>query len=727
VGESLRGELVPSGAFSIIRVMRNRDRLSASLVVMIAGLATQPARSDQTPWWNRQWSWRRAVLAEPAKTPWPGAEVCHVVLPTHGIVGGPAPSVRVVTAGGKETPHRIMKRGPGDRLRLCFAMLPNAKKYFVYCGNQKAEPAETDWRPQRGLVLTGWKYRGGAIGDLAQTLETFGKAEPLQGMRFVPNVFLGHNPFGPTGDTCHKYEGWLICPETGSYVFATSSDDASFLLIDDEQVVAWPGQHRWRADAKHQGIAELTEGLHKFTYYHVNVGRYGGAVAAWQPPGQERITVIPPASFAPVVEGRLGDLDHVSRRFQADFVFEQLGEAFFADRHSYRYRFTAKLPKPSANVKLAWDFGDGTTSRQRDPEHVYLRSERYRITLAVSTVGQTSKLSNRLAVQRDWDRVATGETAAAALHARIVSEYPFEAMAAADLAVAVQLLRRAGELDICLAAGRAMIDQCNDLKPKQLAPYFDEVIQAARSVSSDPQRAVELCHRLEQASKDPAIRAHACAVEGGLWLAHDVDLQKAEDAFQRVLGEYAERAGRDDVRRARIGMGDIARQRGDLVSAERHYHAAELLGRADQQAANRGHFARTVEDYLRRGEWTAAQQLLNQWEWSCPTDKLTGSTTLLRARCLVAEGSRGEASEEARLLVEVNPHSARAPELLMLIADVELACGRPAGARQSLERILREHPTSSLRAQAAELLAKIGHGDDGSESNDSQINGRERL
>jgi tetratricopeptide (TPR) repeat protein len=203
-----------------------------------------------------------------------------------------------------------------------------------------------------------------------------------------------------------------------------------------------------------------------------------------------------------------------------------------------------------------------------------------------------------------------------------------------------------------------------------------------------------------------------------LWLAHDVDSQQAEDAFQRVLGEYAERAGSDDVRRARIGMGDVARQRGDLASAEQHYQAAELLGRANHQAANRGHFARTVEDYLRRGEWKAATQLLDQWEWDCPTDRLTGNTTLLRARCLLAEGRRDEASEHARLLVQVNPRSAFTPELLMLIADVELACGRPAGARQQLERILREHPTSSLKAQAAELLAEIGHGDNGSESND---------
>jgi len=718
VGGPLRGELVPSGAFSIIRVMRNRDRLSASLIVVIAGLATPVALGDQTPWWNRQWPWRRAVLAEPAKTPWPGAEVCHVVLPTHGIVGRSTPSVRVVTAGGKETPHQIMERGPGDRLRLCFAMLPIAKKYFLYYGNQKSEPAKVDWRPQRGLVLTGWKYRGGELSDLAKTLETFGKAEPLQGMRFVPNVFLGHNPFGPTGDTCHKYEGWLICPDTGSYVFATSSDDASFLLIDDDQVVAWPGRHRWRADAKHQGTAELTEGLHKFTYYHVNVGRYGGAVAAWQPRGQEKITVIPPASFAPVVEGRLGDLDHVSRRLQADFASEQIGEAFFADRHSYRYRFTARMPKPLPNVRFAWDFGDGTTSHQRDPEHVYLNSGRYRVTLAVETVGQTSKLGNRVSVHRNWDRVVDERPDATAVHARIVSAYPFEAMTAVDLAVAVQLLRRAGMLEVCLAAGRTMIDKCNDLKPKQLAPYFDEVIQAARSVSSDPQRAVEFCHRLQQASKDPAVRAHACAVEGELWLAHDGDLQKAEDAFHRILGEYAERAGRDDVRRARIGMGDVARQRGDLAAAERHYQAAELLGRADQQATKRGHFARTVEDYIRRGEWTAAQQLLDQWEWDCPTDKLTGSATLLRARCLLAEGRRDKACEEARLLVDVNPRSAFAPELLMLIADVELACGRPAGARQSLERILREHPTSSLRAQATKLLAGIGPGDGSGEEQD---------
>jgi hypothetical protein len=57
-------------------------------------------------------------------------------------------------------------------------------------------------------------------------------------------------------------------------------------------------------------------------------------------------------------------------------------------------------------------------------------------------------------------------------------------------------------------------------------------------------------------------------------------------------------------------------------------------------------------------------------------------------------------------------------ELLMLIAHVELACGRPAGARPSLERILREHPTSHLRARAHKLLAGIESRDDSGKEQD---------
>jgi uncharacterized protein (TIGR03663 family) len=86
------------------------------------------------------------------------------------------------------------------------------------------------------------------------------------------------------------WEGLIEITRAGTYVFATESDDGSWIFIDERQVVDNGGTHAIQYRA---GEIALEEGFHRIRIKYFDVG--GGAVLKvfWTPPG-ERESPIPP-------------------------------------------------------------------------------------------------------------------------------------------------------------------------------------------------------------------------------------------------------------------------------------------------------------------------------------------------------------------------------------------------------------------------------------------------
>lgn len=68
-----------------------------------------------------------------------------------------------------------------------------------------------------------------------------------------------------------------------------------------------------------------------------------------------------------------------------DFTFEVLGEDYAID---FYYVSTIKFTNTSSKTgALTWDFGDGTTSNEENPEHDYAAAGNYNVTLTIDGVG----------------------------------------------------------------------------------------------------------------------------------------------------------------------------------------------------------------------------------------------------------------------------------------------------------------------------------------------------
>ncbi len=671
--------------------------LAASLALAAAGPAW-----GQAAWWNRNWAYRRAVTVPSHKaTRLPGDDIAVVTMPTGGRMRRDGRDVRVTTAGRTEVRCRVLMVGPGDFVRVAFALGGVGARYYVYFGNPTAPVPKQPLEIRRGVLMETWVYPGGGIKTLPQVQRVFAKANRLLGRDFRQRVFVGHNPFGPQSSIASRFTAYLVCPATGDYQFACSSQDASFLLIDDKVVVANGGHHSPQRDIRMQGRVSLKKGLHKLTFYHVNVTGDPIAVAAWQAPGDRRVWPIPPAAFAPVFQAAPGAMEQYGKGSGIDFLPRYGGETFVRNRYYQRWTFEAlTIGQVRRNVDLQWDFGDGQRAATPKAEHVYLLPGEYTVTLTANTYRGKLTRTNRIFVSRPWHQVATNRLDSVVQQARIVSEYDFAALSPEVNAHAVLLLERARADQAMRRAGQAFLArrQAPAALIGQIVPILAEGLPAKQRLG-----AYVTASRM---TRSASVRAAMLERAGRTALRDLGDTQQAERLFQQVVRQLGPAASGSAIRGARVGLGDVWRIRGDHEEARKAYTTAGYGPKVNLARLEiiKGDYARHVEDYLRKGRFADAREYVQRWASDMPLDKLEGYWSLLVVRLYLKEKDYAEAVREAGTLVKVNPSSTYAPELLLLVAGAYRSLGKDDQARRVLRQIVAKYPESPLAAEAAKAL-----------------------
>ncbi len=132
----------------------------------------------------------------------------------------------------------------------------------------------------------------GLIGYYYPTPDWSGTPALIQRDLFIlPNNVL-REPFSI------RWEGKIAAPVSGTYIFATRSDDGSLLYIDDQLVVDNSGSH---GAQDRQGSIELSEGFHDITVLYNELGGSREMQLWWQPPGRSR-ALVPSLYLYPVEE-----------------------------------------------------------------------------------------------------------------------------------------------------------------------------------------------------------------------------------------------------------------------------------------------------------------------------------------------------------------------------------------------------------------------------------------
>ncbi len=676
-------------------------RCLPSLLAAGVLLAVSPAASAQA-WWNNLWPCRRAVDVPAHKpTRLGGDDIAVVAMPTGGLIKPDGGDIRVATTARTLVPSRVLMVGPGDQVRVAFALRGVGRRFYVYFGNRNPPPVTKPLEIRRGVLLETWLHPGGGIKTLPQVQKVFAKAKRLLGRDFRSNVFLGHNPFGPRSNIASRFTAYLKCPAAGQYNFACSSQDASFLLVDDELVVANGGHHLPQRDIRMRGNVRLDKGLHKLTFYHVNVTGDPIAVAAWQAPGDKRIWPIPAKSFAPVFRAAPGAMEQYGKSMGVDFIPSYGGETFLQNRYYQRWVFRAMtVGNLGRKVDLQWDFGDGQKAASPKAEHVYLMPGEHTVSLSAKTYRGVLTRTNRIFVSRPWDQVAANRLDSVVQHARIVSGYDFAALTAEANAQAILLLERARAGDAVRRAGEAFI--ARGAAPPSL---ISEVVPMIAEAMEPKQRQATFLKAAEM-TRNASVRADMTERAGRVSLIDLGDTQGAMSIFQRVVRQFGALTTGSAIRRAKIGIGDVWRVRGDYEEARKAYTTAGYGPKVNvaRLEITKGDYARHVEDYLRKDRFADAAGFMEQWEMDIPLDKLEGYWSLLVVRMQLRQKRYKEASLEARTLVKVNPASNYAAQLLLLAAEAYRRLGKDDQAKAALRQLVEKYPESPLVAEAAKAL-----------------------
>ena len=679
------------------------------VAVLIIALAASSAAGAAMAWWNYEWKYRRSVtIPKTAATKLPGDDIAVVSLATGGQTRPDAKDVRVVTARRREVPSQVLMIGPGDQIRVAFAIQPGVTAYHLYFGNPKPPRPPKELTIKRGVLLSTWKYPGGSTGTLAQVKGIFTKADTFIGRTFRDRVFMGHNPFGPQEALASTFEAYLKCPKRGEYIFSTSSQNASFLTITDKLIVANGGGHGPQRDIRMRNKVSLDAGLHKLVFYHVSPWGDPIAVVAWRPPDDKRIRVIPPGAFAPTVSGTCGALEELGKPC-VDFTPGHAGEAFMMNRYYQRYTFQAVQTGSVAGKQVTgwqWDFGDGETGSGQKVEHVYFLTGMRTVTLKGKTRTGDLERYNKIYVTRPWATVTHNRLDSIRDYAQIAATYSFDKLDTPAMVEAVYLFKRTEQKQSLMKVGAAFLARKSAEKntASLLVPIYAEALVSAGRADGALKALLDGA-KLETSTVGSA---QLLVLAGQICIEHLDDAQRGMTVFKDVIRLYGARTPSPWIRSARIGVGDAWRLIGDRAKAAEAYDAAGTVTprKSGGKALARGDFSRLIEDYVRRVDLSAAEEKLDEWQNAFPADKLDGYWSLLRAKMLMRKKSYLAAAREAKILVGVTPTSHHAPELLMLAADAYRQAGKTAEAADMLKRVITDYAESALAAKAAEMLKK---------------------
>ena len=680
----------------------------------------------------------------------------------------------VVAAQKALVPTRVLQLGPGDYCRLAFQTIDRERTYEILYGGDPPDASEVPpWTARSGLVLETREYRQCNLNSLKSVRAALESSTRI-GSDYVGNVQHSHNPFSlkPAPFLSH-YSGYLHVPKAGLYGFLTSSQDCSFLLIDDKVVVDAPGRHRpaRRALRGSRKDVRLSAGAHKFDYYHAASGPATMMVAAWEisPSDPKPAPVaIPKEAFRWQAVGRVqpGPVETKAEKVLPDFLVDLSGSVPLPETESQLIGVRMKNVSPSVLMtksRFLWDFGDGQTSDQQHPQHVYLRPGLYTIRLTVRRGAKSYEMANRvyidqpkvlkaakfhvldqylpvirtydpakldaaslrqLVVAYTWkadtilapqpdEKTKTGEEEeeAGSQGAQKAAKLAEEAAKRAQEAAA-RKADAAAYLALAVRAGKAaLVGESAAEGDDGLGALARLVGPMARNQLGDSRLAGQIWRGAAEKISRGDLKAECELAAADIALNDLLDPPAAKNLLEAAAGRLGQGQVGPVASRLQRVWGDYYAATGDGQAAREAYRRAEaVLGSSRshvEQTAWRGAHSRSVEQFLASGEMHRAAAQLGAWQQEFPAEKIDGYMSLLFARYWAGRQMDSQAISLAERLLAVNADSPYIDQLLFLAADCEMKRDRVDRALATLNSLVEDYPGSPLVPTARDRIAAL--------------------
>jgi len=475
----------------------------------------------------------------------------------HGEINKEGTNVLVAARNRDLCPVKILQLGPGDYCRLAFQPIERQSAYEVVYGGDPPRDRPPAFDSREGLLLETRRYKHCNLNRFEAVREAFASAEPF-GADYVDNVSHSANPFSLAPEPFFShYSGYLHIDTPGAYGFMTTSQDASFVLVDDKLVVEAPGRHPpvHRAFRGSRKDVQLSAGAHKFDYYHAATGPEAIMAVAWEinpKDAKPQPAKIPDEVFHSQQVGHI-PAGLATTRVAAnvpDFLVKIAGDVPLPDNPEPLVGVGFRNVTPPAltlQAKIQWDFGDGQTSDLPNPDHIYLRPGVYPVTLSIKRSTRATQMTNRIGIDRPFltpkDKTHTLDE-----YLRILDAYNPRTLDAASLR----------QLALAYEAKALQLEsEADDLRAKAAADAEARQSDPNRAAPEKPQQAVEG----EEAIKQKESEARAF-------------LAKAVAAGATAFGEGSSARGDDDLWKLAQLVAPMARRLGDSATAAKVWYGA---------------------------------------------------------------------------------------------------------------------------------------------------------
>lgn len=688
------------------------------------------------PWHLPGWEARAVVaITNPASDSASDTAVVRVLLQGGSRADGN--DLRVLDASGRPVPFQVLHHDPARDALIAFRATAPRTRYLVYFANPNAPaaperialdprpgagPPKAAWVPHAGLVYQTLRRPEGPNPKSPDEMAKLLAASPGPfGARTQRKIADGYNPFGPSDNYLSIYRGWIRVPKAGPYQFCTISNEASFSFLDGKELIQWPGRHtidRGTHGEKHAAV-ELSAGMHYLEYYHEEVTLQQMAYLGWRTSSSEGpFEAIPESAFPAPHQGGVASYES-PRGPLLRFTPHLTGSIWPEGRSDGQYTMARFSPHAgfvrSAGVKWRWSFGDGETSNAAEPTHVYLATGRYNVTLTAEDGPAKQTASWPLDVfeiEHVTEEFAQGHVDA---YAKIADAYDREKLDESGLRELTLLQSEAGEPARSLESGRIFVRRFPAATPAGLSHVRRAMAESALKLGEGSLD--EAIANLEASVTDKTPPAEAFDVLARLIRLLAIDRgqpERAVEVAKRV--ERIVKTSKLDVeaiksyRRALIASGDAFLWQGKIDEARDAYTRSEVITGAkiplQVRAARVGAYPNAMREFLVGKDLAAATELVDRWEETFPTEKVSGQTFFWRGKILTLQKQYKDAARYLSRSVVLSSGAGYETEARWKLAESYEWLGRRDEARTELRKLVATGLDDSFTRKAREVLGR---------------------
>lgn len=608
------------------------------------------------------------------------------------------PALTVFDEAGAAVPRQVLWQASQDPWRIRFDASAGSR-WRIRFDDAAATRTGMPWTARAGVILETRELPEGAVETLADFERLWSGNSRVLGRSEVGRIFHGFHPHGPDRPLLARYVGWLQIPAAGSFRFATLTDDASFLLINDRPVVSWGGWHSLQGGERGErnGAVDLPAGPCKITLLNAQKDAEFLSGAYWRPPGAAHAAVIPASAFLPVAATRIQAVT-ASQADAGEAAFGwEMDEHFLAGEQLW-VKVRLRILAPGAGVAYAWRMDDGAEGQGAELDHLFFTAGSREVAVQATREGRVvGRLTQRIRVHAKGQQQEFGSGSFARLQADLLRR-DYAALPLPDLCNAILLADTVHEAPLLTAFGEAALQRLREFSSEQLLP----IQRLGFHFQSPPLRRYDDVARLWRAliarTGAPGTLVATTQLHlAGMLIHSGGGLGEALALLQDCNLDLLDGGAR---RLHLIFRGDAAAAAGDVEQSLRLYREAGGTVAADDTAFEVRRVARLerARAYLKMKDYDAAEATLRELEWERPVTRLGLETGLLLIDVFRMRGEMEIALALCRRLRAVAPAGPRQADLLQKTVVICEALGLNDEANAARVRLDAEFPYSEASA-----------------------------